>query len=537
MLRKILYGIPKRVLAINIIMTLAWGGMNSFFTIALSKVTASEISHGKFIKAALFFMGFIVLWEITEYICDCCDEMQKAYVRNATYRHYYKKIYFTKPDILQKENTGYIAGILTQLIGKKESMLFSLLLMSIGSFYVIYLIFYIASYSIGFSLIIVLAVTLGITTRLIYSKITVKYMKKMTVVRGEQNRLFMDSIANISTVQKLRGLHFILEKSRFFEKQNLQETKSYTMLNEIGFTVYKFISYMICPVCMFAALYLYEKSPKFPMLEFMAYLSIVTVQLVHNSKCIADFIRDAQQYTVTQKEMDTLVEEQTRNYTMSSIGKEFRDISLKGVNYQYTDANGAVKIVIENFCIHKGEAIGITGESGQGKTTLLKILSGMIESEGTLLVDEKEPGANIDSVYIAQDTEMLDMSLRDNLVMDRDILDDKIVSMIEAVGMKEWYEKQEYGLDTMLGERGVFVSTGQRQRLNLIRGLLIDKEIYLLDEPTSNVDGETEEKMIQLIQESLQGKTVVVVTHKEKICSICNRRYTFENGELHEKFA
>ena len=84
-----------------------------------------------------------------------------------------------------------------------------------------------------------------------------------------------------------------------------------------------------------------------------------------------------------------------------------------------------------------------------------------------------------------------------------------------------------------MGERGVFVFTGQRQRLNLVRGLLIqDKEVYLLDEPTSNVDEETEQKMIEAIQEYLQGKTVVIVTHRAAIKKICNKAYKFTDSVL-----
>ena len=87
-----------------------------------------------------------------------------------------------------------------------------------------------------------------------------------------------------------------------------------------------------------------------------------------------------------------------------------------------------------------------------------------------------------------------------------------------------------------MGERGVFVSTGQRQRLNLVRGLLInDKEVYLLDEPTSNVDDVTEEAMINLIKKALKDKTVIIVTHKPKIKSICNHSYKFENGVLQKR--
>jgi ATP-binding cassette subfamily B protein AbcA/BmrA len=208
---------------------------------------------------------------------------------------------------------------------------------------------------------------------------------------------------------------------------------------------------------------------------------------------------------------------------------------MKDIAYQYNTNEGAVTIEIPDFYIRKGEKLCITGESGQGKTTLLKILSGMIETDGKLFVDENAISKNIDAVYIAQDTEMLDMTLRDNLVFgNTSISDETLIKMLMEVGLYDWYTKQDKGLDTLLGERGVFVSTGQRQRLNILRGLLIEKEIYLLDEPTSNVDEVTEEKMIRLIQERLEGKTVIIVTHKENIREICDREYYFIDSRIIE---
>lgn len=533
MLKKLLLGIPKKLLIANAVITLAWGLMNSYMTVALSKVTAAKIEKKEFLTAACFFIGFILIWELLEFVCDTFDGTTNAYIRNASYDYYYKKLYFTKPEALQRGNTGYIAGILTQLIEKKCTLMFSLLLSSISIIYVGYLIIYIAKYSLWFSAIVMIITALGITIRLICSKMIQKSLKDMTVVKGEQTRIFMDGINNISTVQKLRGLDFIQKKSSHYQKLNLKATLRFIVGNEIGFTLYKTVNYMLCPICMFVAFHLYNKDNTFPIIEFMAYLSIVTVQLVHNNKNIAACIKDFNMFSATQREMDEIIKEQSTLYTSTSIGDNFNTLSIENLEYQYGVDKEAVTISIPEFHINKGEKICITGESGQGKTTLLKILSGIIETDNKIYKDNEVLDQNIDAVYIAQDTEMLDLTLRDNLTFGNDsITDDKLTQMLDAVGMGEWLMKQSDGLDTLLGERGVFVSTGQRQRLNVIRGLLMNKEIYLLDEPTSNVDEGTETRMIELIQECLQGKTVIIVTHKEKICEICDRKYIFEDNKM-----
>ncbi|WP_167956519.1 ATP-binding cassette domain-containing protein [Anaerosporobacter faecicola] len=535
MLKKLFLGIPRKIIITNTIITLIWSIMNSYLTVALSKVAATQIEHKAFIHAACFFIVYILLWEMIEFICDYLQGILTVYVQNYSYSYYYQKLYTTKPEELQKGNTGYVAGILTQLIEKKSTLLFSLLITTISLVYIIYLIVYIAQYSLIFSGIIIFLSFLSIVIRLVCSKKIAASLKNMTVVRGEQTRIFMDGINNISTVQKLRGLSFIQQKATNIEKKNLQASRRFIIGNEIGFTVYKTINYMIYPICMFVALEIYQRDAQFPIVQFLAYLSLATIQLVFNNRNIANFIKDFTVYCTSQKEMDRLIREQSSIYTSTSIGADFHEISIQELTYQYGTQEEALKICIPSFVIQKGEKICIMGESGQGKTTLLKILSGIIETKGNVYVDGIAVDKNIDAVFIAQDTEMLDLTLRENLTFGNpSITDEQLYNMLKEVGMWDWFEKQEEGLDTLLGERGVFVSTGQRQRLNVIRGLLIDKEIYLLDEPTSNLDEVTEERIIAMINHYLKQKTVIIVTHKEKISHICNRKYEFIDSEIRE---
>lgn len=531
MLKKIFIGVPRRFIIFNACFTVVWGIMNSYFTVALSKVTAAKIIGQEFFEAALFFIGYILLWELIEFICDYCDGMSNAYIRSGNYNYYYQKLYYTKPEHLQRGNTGYIAGILAQLIERKCAMTFNFLLSGISIIYIVYLIIYIRRYSIWFSIIVGVLALIGVMIRLVCSKLITRSLKNMTIARGELTRIFMDGINNITTVQKLRGLSFIEMKSVIYNKCHLNASRQHIIGNEIGFCLYKTINYMLCPICMFMALHIYKSNPTFPIVEFMAYLSIVTVQLVHNVKNVAEFIKNYNLFVVSQREMDKIIEEQSMIYTSTSIGSDFDSIAIRDISYQYNIEQGSVTIDIPEFTINKGEKVCITGESGQGKTTLLKLLSGMIETNGKLYVNGVPITNNIDAVYIAQDTEMLDMNLRDNLTFGNTLItDEALIEMIQEVGMGDWYIKQSNGLDTLLGERGVFLSTGQRQRLNILRGLLMDKEIYLLDEPTSNVDDITEDKIINLIQRRLTGKTVIIVTHKEKICKICDREYCFRQN-------
>ena len=537
MLRKFIKGMPVKYLVLTTVFTFAFAVMNAYLTSALAKVAASRIETGEFAKASVFFLVFIVLWEVVEFGADYLISITEVMIRNATYATYYSLLYTTKPRALMNVNTGYIAGIITQLIDKKTSLFTAVVMTLLSVVYVVYLLVYITlSFSWLFGVLIILLVTFSIVWRLVCSARLRGRLGKVTTAKAEQTRLFMDSINNISTVQKLRGIGFIRQKSGTCEKDNVEAVRAYTVGNEICFCVFKLVNYLVCPVCMFGALFLYRRSPSFPITGLMAYLSIVTIQLVHNTRYVASFIQTGNTWEAAQDEMDRIVAEQSESYTGTSIGHHFSSITLENADFTYRDDKPASMVHIPSFHLNKGEFVCITGESGQGKTTLLKLLSGILETEKTLKVDGNPDSRNLDAVFIAQDTEMLDMTLRENLCFgNASVTDSALTDMLERVGMGPWLREQPDGLDTLLGERGVFVSTGQRQRLNLIRGLLIEKEIYLLDEPTSNVDAETEEKMIDLMRERLYGKTAVIVTHRPRVCGICDREYRFENGTMTER--
>lgn len=116
----------------------------------------------------------------------------------------------------------------------------------------------------------------------------------------------------------------------------------------------------------------------------------------------------------------------------------------------------------------------------------------------------------------------------------KEYFDEKILELFDEAGLMGWYKELPNGLDTMVGERGIKLSAGQRQRLNLIRGILIDKELYFFDEPTSNLDVLSEEKITKMIEKYLKDKTYIIVTHRPKLEELCNKYYIFEEHMMKE---
>ena len=127
------------------------------------------------------------------------------------------------------------------------------------------------------------------------------------------------------------------------------------------------------------------------------------------------------------------------------------------------------------------------------------------------------------------------MSIKDNLTLGENISEKKILEMFEDAGLMEWYSNLDKGLEEVVGEKGVKLSAGQRQRLNIIRGILINKDVYFFDEPTSNLDRESEEKIVNMIDKYLRDKTYIIVTHRDSIKRLCNKHYIFKDHTMFEE--
>ena len=185
--------------------------------------------------------------------------------------------------------------------------------------------------------------------------------------------------------------------------------------------------------------------------------------------------------------------------------------------------------------VDKFDKVSIMGESGQGKSTFLSLFCRFYPiSDDFYLTDGTPSSKAVDVAYISQEVDLFDLTIKENLCLGKNVSDEMLEEYLEEAGLIDWVNHLEKGLDTMVGEKGVKLSSGQKQRLNIIRGILLDKDIYILDEPTSNLDVTSEEKICHMIDKYLKHKTCIIVTHRKKLAEICNKHYIFENREMKE---
>ena len=200
----------------------------------------------------------------------------------------------------------------------------------------------------------------------------------------------------------------------------------------------------------------------------------------------------------------------------------------------FTDAHMEVK---------KGQSVGIMGPSGAGKSTIVDILLGLLHvQEGSITCD----GVNIfDNYgdwlskigYIPQSIYLIDESIRDNIAfgIDADRIDDKrIWDVLEEAQLKEFVKELPEGLDTTIGDRGVRISGGQRQRLGIGRALYHDPEILVFDEATSALDSDTEKAVMDAINSFHGRKTMVIIAHRLNTIAKCDVIYKVDGEKIVE---
>lgn len=203
-------------------------------------------------------------------------------------------------------------------------------------------------------------------------------------------------------------------------------------------------------------------------------------------------------------------------------------IRLEDVTFGYPDAN---RKIFRNFThdFRPGTSTAIMGETGAGKSTMMRLMLGLLKPENGNVILYAEDGSCADAsarfrsgiVYVPQGNSLLSATIRENLIGGKKNLSDDAIRNALFMAAAEFVYDLPDGLDTKCGEGGEGLSEGQAQRIAIARALLSEGRIMLLDEFTSALDAETESKLMDRLTENYTGKTLVFITHRKEIAERC----------------
>lgn len=216
---------------------------------------------------------------------------------------------------------------------------------------------------------------------------------------------------------------------------------------------------------------------------------------------------------------------------------EFLNAKAKNVTFSYDD-----EIILSNLSlkIPKNSITGIVGCSGSGKSTLLKLFMRFWDvKEGSIKISDEDVSKintsnlrNMES-FVSQETHLFHDSIKNNLLIAKlDASDEEIVEACKKAAIHDFILTLPKGYDTLVGELGDTLSSGQKQRIGLARAFLYDAPFMLLDEPTSNLDSLNEGIILKAINEEKEDRTIVLVSHRQSTMRIVDNVYCVEHGRI-----
>lgn len=227
----------------------------------------------------------------------------------------------------------------------------------------------------------------------------------------------------------------------------------------------------------------------------------------------------------------------------AALPQDWKTVAVTNLNFTYQDAKDR-RVHLENvgLDLHKGKSIAVVGPSGSGKSTLLRILRGLDTADGAQASADGSPlkhglrhlGAT--TTLMPQDPEIFADTIRFNITFGMEAADEEVLEAVRAARFDEVLSRLPEGLETNIAEKGVNLSGGEKQRLALARGIFFakDRQILLLDEPTSSVDTANELAIYTNLMERYGDRCLISTIHKLHLLEMFDHVYVLDKGKVVE---
>ncbi|MFA9377809.1 MAG: ABC transporter ATP-binding protein [Lachnotalea sp.] len=400
----------------------------------------------------------------------------------------------------------------------------------------------------------ILTLITNLSNLLLYSIIMFYISKKLAIFAmlfgGLQlfiSQKFSNNIKKISRKQKekesqnldfLAHLYKNIKFYKAFNKYNYNNNKFLNIIINLrglafdNFKIKYFFTSSISFITYFASIILigigiYEISKGRMTIGILFVFDSINEKFYQYSNSIMNFNIEFQNAYVSMERVNEILSLETENYDSSQQDKEvirskINTISIRKARFKYTDKDVIHNV---NFEFNKNQAYMIMGPSGQGKTTLVNLILKLYELQGGYI---DIGGVNIKDIsvneirkkitYVMQENVILNDSIRENLLIgDNDVSEEVLEKICKICHIEDFVQNLEKGYETVIGEKGIQLSEGQKQRISLARGLLRESDIYIFDEITSHLDNELGVDIVKNIQEYRRDKIKIYITHNSSI--------------------
>ncbi len=439
---------------------------------------------------------------------------------------YYKKIVRVTVGQLSKYQTGYLENIIEKisvLVKKILETEYIGIILSFGFF------FYTTFQQSKLLFFVSLALSIACVFVSIY--ILRKANKDVEELYNQEYKysaIYQDFISNIRTIKALNNNKYferiIKKEGEDRNKKKREYVKRYSLEELIRNVL------IVIPFALAIIKAVYDLSNGIDTLGIITFYIATYLEMGFIFDELSRTIVDWFELRVLRKKCLQLFSELDTRKTIY----KFSQIRLDNVVLRHKNSNFDIRV--KKMIINKNDKISITGKSGQGKTSIINLILGNISSyKGKVSIDNHDLNdVKLDIGVVSQEIELFNMSIKENLCLGKNISDIELEKFLKELELDELLMFKD-GTYTLVGEKGLKLSTGQKRRINILRSYLADKDIYILDEPTSNLDKHTERIVVDFILKYFKDKTLIIVTHNEIINDVCNKFYQIDNHELEFK--
>jgi len=394
-----------------------------------------------------------------------------------------------------------------------------------------------------FAFYFLLWVVLFIAWTILFSIWKLRFDKDVQEWNSKLGGKFSDAISNIFIVKS-----FAMEAP---EQAIINENVDIVYKKKIVAWALMFVSFAVQGIMTFAIEYLLIylmiqkwKQGNFEVGEFVLFQSIMLIlvrrlwEFGRNFRHFFGAIADASEMADVFRNTDFEKDEQQASEKTISHG----EISFNKVSFKYHKDNSLQLFKDFNLHIKAGEKVALVGQSGSGKTSLTKLLfrffdpqTGSIEFDGINAKDFTLQSLRQQISLVPQQPELFHRSIKDNICLDKKISDDALREVAKKAQSLEFIEQLPKQFDTLVGERGVKLSGGEKQRIAIARAFLQDAPIVILDEATSALDSLTEKQIQVAIFELIKDKTAIVIAHRLSTILRMDRIIVLDHGKIIEQ--
>ena len=384
---------------------------------------------------------------------------------------------------------------------------------------------------------------------LLMSRYVIKMMRhhnqKMRQLSSEMMVFNEESLQNIQLIKSFDRTDAYSQKHRKLQRRFQDASMEYNRFSIHKNTIMSLAGTVVALVCFCWAIYRLRSGyiTYGTMTLFLQLSGSLTAAFAALAALVPGAISAATAARRIMTIMELPVEDRSDAPTADAFAQKYMSASLrveaKGLSYQYED--GLPVLSDSDFVADAGQIVTFVGPSGEGKTTLLRLLLGIIRPREGALELCAEDGSRIRVsastralfAYVPQGNTLFSGTVRENLQMIRpDATEAQLYEALRLACADDFIRALPLGLDTPVREQGGGFSEGQLQRLCIARALLSNAPILLLDEATSALDIETEKKVLDNIMRSQKGRTCIITTHRPSVLEISHRIYRIKNDRI-----